>query len=925
MSFHSWLRNLRSTYGLGSGGRTLRRIQRRKLAAGHRLTLESLEARVVPSTFTVLNTSDSGRRGASAGTILGFLVTPAEALRLAGCVAHRRPAHRATTPPTGVPMSLFATVLGKLIPPAARSRRLAVPAHPGPARLPLHLGKTVRAAAKVRLSVDALEARDTPAGGGVLDPTFGAGGLVMTQSTPGTFAHAVAIDPQGRSVVVGETFGAPGQGIDDFLIIRLNPNGTPDTSFGTGGRQVLDLGPGSRAIAHGVAIDPSGNITVVGTATIGGVTQAEVARLDPAGQFEPGFGNNGQETLPSPTTTTSLSAVALDANGNIVVVGSGGNPGSTDFFIVGRLIAATGMADPTFNGGVGSLRNFHVGGTNSDVANGVAIDAAGNIVVAGSSQNTVSLRNMTGVARLLGATGNFDPTFGTGGSTTFNLPGSTDDLAEAVAIDPAGRVVLAGSFNPSATQTRIALARLAAGTGALDPTFGVDGAFTTANFGGTNEFANDVAVRPDGRIVAAGATNTGPGGEDFAVLQLSPNGALDPSFNPAGPTPGQSSGDFGVGAADQANALALQPDGRIVVAGYNNSTGGFEVARLTGTPGPGLAVGGTPGGRAAVYVPAGGAFGTTQTAVLQPFGNLGTDVRVAVGDVNGDGFPDTILVTGPGVPIRVAVVSGADNTTLLVAPFDPFGGNFTGGGFVAAGDFEHTGRAEFVVTPDQGGGPRVGIFALGAGGTVTTRANFFGIDDPNFRGGARAAVGDVNGDGTPDLIVAAGFGGGPRVALFDGRTVIGGTPTRLVGDFFAFPGTDATTLRNGVFVAAGDVNGDGKTDLIFGGGPGGAPRVFILSGALVAAGNIGGAQASPIANFFVAGNTADRGGVRVATTELDGDKRTDVVAGSGSGSPNRVTVYLGKSFTAAADEPAPFEQLSPFGSGTPLADGVYVG
>src|SRR4029077_3509703 len=119
--------------------------------------------------------------------------------------------------------------------------------------------------------------------------------------------------------------------------------------------------------------------------------------------------------------------------------------------------------------------------------------------------------------------------------------------------------------------------------------------------------------------------------------------------------------------------------------------------------------------------------------------------------------------------------------------------------------------------------------------------------------GARSALGDVNKDGTPDLVVCAGFLGGPRTAIFNGKTLFG-TPTRLVGDFLAFPGADGDTLRNGVFVATGDVDGDGFADLVFGGGPGGAPRVFVLSGAKVAAGDVAGAQASPIANYFVAGN-----------------------------------------------------------------------
>ena len=203
------------------------------------------------------------------------------------------------------------------------------------------------------------------------------------------------------------------------------------------------------------------------------------------------------------------------------------------------------------------------------------------------------------------------------------------------------------------------------------------------------------------------------------------------------------------------------------------------------------------------------------------------------------------------------------------------------------------------------------------------RASFFGIDDANFRGGTRVAVGDVNRDGTPDVLVAAGFLGGPRVALFNGTTIVGGIPTRLVNDFFAFPGTDAIALRNGAFAAIGDLNGDGFADLIFGGGPGGAPRVFILNGQTVSGGNVSGAEANPLANFFVAGNATNRGGIRVAATNADGDAKADLVVGSGEGSPANVRVYLGKNFTSSV-EPTAFQDLGVFGGAT-LAGGVYVG
>ncbi len=196
------------------------------------------------------------------------------------------------------------------------------------------------------------------------------------------------------------------------------------------------------------------------------------------------------------------------------------------------------------------------------------------------------------------------------------------------------------------------------------------------------------------------------------------------------------------------------------------------------------------------------------------------------------------------------------------------------------------------------------------GATGGQLASFLGIEDPNFRGGARVAVGDLNADGVADLLVSAGFGGGPRVAGFDGAAVGAGkaadeTVQRLL--------PVRPDLRDGVYVTVGDVDGDGYGDVIGGAGPGGAPRVVVYSGYdLVTTG-----VPAPVSNFF-AGPSALRGGVRVAAKDFDGDGRTELVTGSGDTAA--VFVYGNDSLNAADPRPAGGSELLPG-----LLPGVHVG
>ncbi len=248
-------------------------------------------------------------------------------------------------------------------------------------------------------------------------------------------------------------------------------------------------------------------------------------------------------------------------------------------------------------------------------------------------------------------------------------------------------------------------------------------------------------------------------------------------------------------------------------------------------------------------------------------------VRVAMGDVTGDGTPDIITAAGPGGGPHVRVFNGVTGAQVagFIGSFFAYSLNFSGGVFVASADFNNDGFADVLTGADAGGGPHIKVFS-GADGSEL--ASF--LDPPKAGGGVRVATGDINGDGTPDIISGSGSGVRPAtVRVFNGLT-----PTPIagpLGTFFPYGSFDG-----GVYIAAGDVNGDGRDDVITGAGAGGGPHVKAFSG-------LTGAE---IASFFAYGATFT-GGVRVGVGDVNQDSLFDIITGAGPGGGPHVKAFSG--------------------------------
>jgi uncharacterized delta-60 repeat protein len=433
-----------------------------------------------------------------------------------------------------------------------------------------------KSARTTKLRLEWLEERCTPSAGD-LDPGFGTNGIVTTNfsstSTPNgnDIAHAVAVQPDGKIVVVGQTNV---NGSLDFAMDRYLTNGQLDPSFGNGGEVITDF-TGSQDIAYGVAIQADGKIVVVGQAYAGSTFfDFGVVRYLSNGQLDTSFGTGGKVTTDFSGIDEAATAVTIQSDGMILVAG---RAGSGHFGLV--RYTSTGQLDTSF--GTGGKVTTDINQNSTDQANAIALQPDGKIVLAGYSGSHYALARYT-------SSGQLDTTFGTGGILTADLAPSTNNVAQGVVVLSSGRIVAAGYSNG---QTGFDFSLMAfTPTGQLDTTFGTGGKVDTDMSGSSIDEAQSILAQADGKLVVSGFAFKN-GSYQFAVATYLSDGQLDPNFGTGGKvlTP--------IGTADaMVGGAAFQSDGKIVVAGVASmSTTGkdFTVARYI-SDAPPVAIAGGP-------------------------------------------------------------------------------------------------------------------------------------------------------------------------------------------------------------------------------------------------------------------------------------------------------------------------------------------
>ncbi len=249
---------------------------------------------------------------------------------------------------------------------------------------------------------------------------------------------------------------------------------------------------------------------------------------------------------------------------------------------------------------------------------------------------------------------------------------------------------------------------------------------------------------------------------------------------------------------------------------------------------------------------------------VNPFPGFTGVINTATGSFSNNGIAYTVAAAGPGGGPAIAIVN--TQTGEVIKSFFAYNPAFSGGVSIALADFNNDGVLDIVTGAGAGGGPQVNIFD---GSNFSLIKSFFAFDS-NFRGGVNVGAGDINQDGSMDIVVAAGAGGGPEVRVFNGSTLA------VISQWYAYE----SSFSGGVTIAVGDLGDDGVFEVVTGAGSGGSPLVKVFN-----------ANTGAFITQLLAYADAFKGGISVGINDGDGNGTLDIITGAGPGGGPQVNAF----------------------------------
>lgn len=421
------------------------------------------------------------------------------------------------------------------------------------------------------LALSALQAQSP----GEFDLSYGVNGKrILPLGTANAFSRSMVIQPDGKAVLACITNNATS---NDFAVVRLLENGQPDPDFGTGGIVSTDFFD-KTDVAEAVALDEFNRIIVAGYVEQVDGFEFAVARYLPDGRLDETFDGDGRATV-ALGATAFCKDVAIQADNKIVIGGYVLNPlSATNEYTLVRF-DTTGQLDPTFDGEGIVMTHMGMG---AGVANALTIQPDGKIVLAGQVFNEATFFWEIGIARY-DTDGTLDPAWDHDGIVFAPVAGVNPTINEIV-LQSDDKIIVGGYSGTAPSNNKFTVARFHS-NGTPDESFDEDG-IVIDSYGFEDNQINAMVLQPDGHLIIAGTTLVG-NVDRFALARLDAAGHFDEPFGDEGKVVSVISQNDGI------SAMALQSDGKLVVAGesfdgarFNIVAARYETGLMTQTSDP---------------------------------------------------------------------------------------------------------------------------------------------------------------------------------------------------------------------------------------------------------------------------------------------------------------------------------------------------